>query len=100
MKKIWSRTLAIASLFISDVVDEKQVGIKEAMKIILSLNASRKLSESEVLRLVKLILPVTTTNTISVRSCSMLCRFKPYLRSSMTQEPVTSCLIMTTYKRK
>ena len=83
-----------------NIVDKKQVGIKEAMKIILSLNASRKLLESEVLRLVKLILVVSTTNTISVRSCSMLCGVKPYLRSSMTQKPVTSCLIMTTYKRK
>ena len=30
----------------------------------------------------------------------MLRRVKTYLRSSMTQEPVTSCLIVTTYKKQ
>ena len=36
-----------------NIVDEKQDGIKEAIKIILSLYASRKLIVSEVLKLVK-----------------------------------------------
>ena len=43
---------------LKNIVDEKQVGIKEAKKIISSLNASQKLLESEVLKLVKLILLV------------------------------------------
>ena len=54
--------------------DEKQVGIKEAIKIISSLNASRKLLLSEVLKIVKLILLVPITNAVSERSRSMLCR--------------------------
>ena len=98
-RKFWSWTLAIPSLFSSDVdefkletqiktlkniVDEKQVGTKEGMKIILSLNASRKLLVSEVLSLVKLILLVPTTNAVSERSRSTLCIVKTYLRSSMT----------------
>ena len=37
------------------IVDEKQVGIKDPIKIILSLNASQKLLVSEVLKLVQLI---------------------------------------------
>ena len=61
------------------IADEKQVGIKEAIKIISSLNASRKLLVSEVLKLVKLILLVPTTNAASERSCSTLCRVKIYL---------------------
>ena len=46
-------------------VDEKQVGIKEAIKIISSLNASQKLLVSKVLKLVKLILLVPTTDAVS-----------------------------------
>ena len=81
-------------------VDKKRVGIKEAMKIISSLNASRKLLVAELLKLVKLILLVPTTNAVSERSRKTLCRVKTYLRSSMTQELVSSCLIVTTYKKQ
>ena len=80
-----------------DISDGKQFGTKEAIKIISPLNASRKLLVSEVLKLAKLILLVPITNVASERSPSMLCRVKTYLRSSMTQEPVSSCLIVTTY---
>ena len=98
-RKFWSWTLAISSVFSSDldkfkldtqiktlknVADEKQVGIKETIKIISSLNASRKLLASEVLELVELILLVPTTNAASERSCSTLCGVKTYLRSSIT----------------
>ena len=76
-----------------NIVDEKQFGAKEAIKIISSLNASWKLLVSEVLKLVKLILLVLTTNAASERSSSTLCRVKTYLWSSMTHEPVSSCLI-------
>ena len=55
---------------------------------------------SEVLELVELILLVPTTNAISERSRSTLCRVKTYLRSSLTQEPVTSCVIVTAYKKQ
>ena len=83
-----------------NIVDEKQFGTKEAIKIISPLNASRKLLVSEVLKLVKLILLAPTTNVASERSRSTLCRVKTYLWSSMTQEPVSSCLIVTTYKKQ
>ena len=63
---------------------EKQVGIKETITIISPLNTSRKLLVSEVLKLVELILLVPTTNAVSERSRSALCRVKTYLRSSMT----------------
>ena len=54
--------------------DEKQVGIKEAIKIISSLNASRNLLVSEVLKLVKTILLVQITNAVSERLRSTLYR--------------------------
>ena len=55
-----------------NIVDEKQFGTKEAIKIISPLNASRKLLVSEVLKLVKLILLVPTTNAVRERSRSTL----------------------------
>ena len=51
------------------IVDEKQVGIKDSITIISSLNTSQKMLVSEVLKLVKLILTVTATNAVSERSC-------------------------------
>ena len=83
-----------------NIVDEKQVRIKKVIKIISILNAFRKLLVFEVLRLVKLILLVPTTNAVSEGMRSKLCRVKTYLGSSMIQEPITSCLIVTTYKKQ
>ena len=74
--------------------------MKDAITIISSLNASQKLLVSEVLTLVKLILAVPATNAVSERSCSTLHRFKFYLRPSITQELLSSCLIITTCKEK
>ena len=54
-------------------VDEKQIGIKEAIKIISSLIASQKVIVSEVLKLVKLLLLVPTTSAVSERLRSTLC---------------------------
>ena len=75
---------------LTDIVDEKQVGIKDAITIISQLNASQKLLVSEVLKLVKLILTVPATSAVSERSSSRLDRFKTYLQSSMTQELLSS----------
>ena len=82
------------------IVDEKQVAIKDAITIISSLNVSQKLLVSEVLKLVKLILTVPATNDVSERLCSTLHRFKFYMRSSVTQELLSSCLIIATCKDK
>ena len=60
-------------------VDEKQVGIKDAITIISLLSASQKLLISEVLKLVKLNLTVPATIAVSERSCSTLRKFKTYL---------------------
>ena len=48
----------------------------------------------------KLILLAPTTNAVSKRLYSMLCRLKTYLRSSITEEPLNPCLIATTYKKQ
>ena len=55
---------------------------------------------SEVLKLVKLILTVPAANLVNERSCSTLHRFRFYLRSSITQELLSSCLIIATCKEK
>ena len=85
---------------LTHIVDEKKVGIKDAVTIISSLNASKKLLVCEALKLVKLILAVPPTNAVSERLCSTLHRFKFYLRSSITQELLSSCLIIATCKEK
>ena len=40
------------------------------------------------------------TNAVSERSCSTLRRVKTYLRSSMTQKRLNSCLVLATYKEQ
>ena len=85
---------------LTHIVDEKQVGIKDAITIISSLNTSQNLLVSELLKLVELILTVPITNAVSEKLCLTLHRFKFYLRSSITQEPLSSCLIIATYKEK
>ena len=82
------------------IIDEKQVAIKDTITVISSLNAPQKLLVSEVLKLVKLILTVPVTNAVSERSCSTLRRFKFYLRSSITKELLSSCLILLLVERK
>ena len=79
---------------------KNRLGIKDAVRIISSLNVSQKLLVSEVFKLVKLILTVPITNPVSVSSCSTLCRVKTNLRSSLTQERLSSCLILAAYKEK
>ena len=74
--------------------------MKDAITIVSSLNASQMLLVSKVLKLLKLILTVPTTNAVSKRSCSTLSRFKTYLRSSMTQELLSLCLILAIFKEK
>ena len=85
---------------LTHIVDENRVGIKDAITIISSLNTFQELVVSEVLKLVKLILTVPATNAVSERSCSTLRRFKTYLRSSMTHELLSFCLILATKKIK
>ena len=69
---------------LTHTVDEKQVGIKM----------------SEVLKLGKLIFVVLATNVVLKRPCSTLYRIKTYLQSSMTQEHLSSYLILATYKEQ
>ena len=41
-----------------------------------------------------------STNAVSVRSFSSLRRVKTYLRSTMTQERLNNCMILTVYKEE
>ena len=92
--------LEIQRKTLTHTVDEKQVKIKDTITITSSLNASQKLLVSEVFELAKLILTVPATNAVSETSCSTLHRFKTYLRSSLTQELLRSCLILEVDKLK
>ena len=64
---------------LTHIVDQKQVGIKDAITTISSLNASQKPLVSEVRKIVKLILTIPANNAVRERSYSMLRRFRTYL---------------------
>ena len=49
-------------------------------------------------KLVELIMLVPATNAVSERLCSTLSGVKTYLRSSLIQERLNSCLVLATYK--
>ena len=85
---------------LTHIIDEKEVEIKDAIKVTSSLNPSQKMLVSEVLKLVKLILLVPAANAASEKSCSSLRRDKTYLQSSMTQERLNSCLVLAIYKEQ
>ena len=85
---------------LTHIIDEKEVEIKDAIKVTSSLNPSQKMLVSEVLKLVKLILLVPAANAVSEKSCSSLRRDKTYLQSSMTQERLNSCLVLAIYKEQ
>ena len=53
-----------------------------------------------MLKFIKLTLLVTATIVFSERPCSTLRRVKAYLRSSVTQEHLSSCLIFASYKEQ
>ena len=53
---------------------------------------------SEVPKLGKLIFVLPATNFVHKRPCSTLQIVKAYLQSSMTQELLSPCLILATYK--
>ena len=82
------------------IVDEKQVGIKDAITVISPFSASQKSFVSDVLKFVKLIVTVPATNIVSERSCSTFPRFKTCLRSCVTQELPSYCLFLATYGEK
>ena len=82
------------------IVDEKQVGIKDAITVISPFSASQKSFVSDVLKFVKLILTVLATNVVSERSCSTFRRFKTWLRSCVTQELPSYCLFLATCEKK
>ena len=52
----------------------------------------------EVFTLVKLILVVPATNTLSERSCSALWRLKTYLQTTMFQDRLNHCMILYVHK--
>ena len=62
--------------------------------------SSVRLLVSDMLKLANLILLGTITNAVSERSGSPFCRVKTYLRLSWAEEPLSFCLIATTYKKQ
>ena len=55
---------------------------------------------SEKPKLSKLTFVVSATNAVHERPCSTLCRVKTYLQLSMTQERLSFCLILASYREQ
>ena len=114
-RRFWSLTLAISLvLFSSDLEKFKfETQIKTFKNMADEKNWNKRSNKNYfikcILKAVSIwspeackvrILLVPTTNAVSKRSHSVLCRVKTYLWSSMTQEPLSSCLIVTNYKKQ
>ena len=55
---------------------------------------------SEVIALVKLYLASPATNAVSQRSASAMRRLKNWLRSTMSQERLNHCMLLSIHKEK
>ena len=55
---------------------------------------------SEIIVLLKLYLVSPATNAVSQRSASSLRRIKNWLRSTMSQERLNHCILLSIYKEK
>ena len=69
-------------------------------RFLLSLSPPQRYNFSEVCTLLKIILVSPATNAVSERSASALVRVKTYLRSTMSQERLTSLLLLHYHKAR
>ena len=115
-RRFWSSTLAISLLFSSDlekfkletqiktfknIAHEKKRWNKRSNIndfIIKCISKAVSIWSVEACKVPMLLVP--TTNIVRKRLRSMLCTVKTYQQSSMTQEPLRSCLIVTAYKNQ
>ena len=74
---------------------EKRPTLLEVQDHFAAMSLAQQSYMSEICILLKLILVIPATNTVSERSASALCRVKTYLRSTMTQVHLNNLLIRT-----
>ena len=72
--------------------------IGDILKYFKGLTTAQKKLMSQVVLVVKLLLPAHYTNAVSERSCSALRRVKTYLRSTMGQSRLNHCMILNIHK--
>ena len=63
-----------------------------------SISSAMLANFSELCTLLKLIIVITATNSVSERSTSALCRVKTYLRSTMAQSRLNYLLVLHCHK--
>ena len=80
--------------------DISRVDMKAILKYFRSTLPVYKSFYSEVIKLLKLILVMPTTNAISERSFSALKRPKTYLRTTMTQRRLNHLMLLHVHKDK
>ena len=74
--------------------------LKDILVFLRSLSVQQHTVLSQVIHLVRLILVSPATNAISERSFSAMRRIKTYLRSTMSQCPLNSVVLLHIHKDK
>ncbi len=77
---------------------QKDASTDDIIKVI--KGSALKCMIPQMVRLLQLYLIVPSTTATAERSFSQLGRIKNYLRSTMTQERLNSCMILAVYKEE
>ena len=82
-------------LLTTSFVTHKRPTLLDIVQHFQSLSPARRSCMSEICKLLRLILVIPATNTVSERSASALRRLKTYLRSTMSQVRLNNFMICT-----
>ena len=76
---------------------KEETGIHGVLEIVRSMSVAERSLFSEVVKVIRTVLVVPATNSISERSFSAMRRIKNYLRSTMKQERLNAVMMMNVH---
>ena len=77
-----------------------KVSLEDIIKYLRNLTNAQKMFMSHVIIVTKLLLVAPATNAVSERSCSAPRKTKTWLRTTMTQKRLNSCMLLHVHKEK
>ena len=86
--------------YFSEQNNTSSVTLQDCLQYLQSLSGAKRLFYSEVCVLIRLILVMSATNTVSERSFSSMRRLKSYLRSIINQSRINHVMILHLNKEK
>ena len=90
--------LAQLQLFRTNFPVEQKKTIHDIVSVMQGMSVGERAMLSEVVKLVRLLLVMPATNTVSERSFSAMRRIKTYLRSTMLQERLNAAMTLHIHK--